>query len=175
MMKMLHATVSHDMMAPILNIKFFAEKMLKSGEQHNVEDLRKFYQLIVNSSKLVYCRMKDLLDQNLIEHNIFVPVDSEFLPHQAVLQITNMFESSMRDQDVKIVTTSNFTKDQTLIGDVNRIQQVLVNLVSNACKFVPKKADGVIEVDFNINDASGAVTLLEISVTDNGPGISAED
>lgn len=75
-MKMLHATVSHDMMAPILNIQFFADKMLKSGEQRNIEELRRFYQLIVNSSKLVYCRMKDLLDQNLIEHNIFVPVDS---------------------------------------------------------------------------------------------------
>lgn len=66
-------------------------------------------------------------------------------------------------------------KDQTLIGDVNRIQQVLLNLVSNASKFVPKKAGGIIEVDFKLNSTTDAITFLEISVTDNGPGISTED
>ena len=36
MMKTLHTTVSHDMMTPIINIKFFASQMLQAGLERNI-------------------------------------------------------------------------------------------------------------------------------------------
>lgn len=80
-MKMLHAAVSHDMMSPIKNIKYFADRMLQVGLQNRSDEVRKYHQLIDESAKIVSCRMKDLLDQNLIEHNVFVPSESIFSPH----------------------------------------------------------------------------------------------
>ena len=83
--------------------------------------------------------MKDLLDQNLIEHNIFVPNNVEFSPFEAIDQIKNILESTMRDDDVKIYSRSTLRKSLELVGDVDRIQQVLLNLSTNARKYVSKK------------------------------------
>ena len=62
---------------------------------------------------------------------------------------------------------------KTLLGDVNRIQQVLLNLLSNARKFVPK-TDGIIKIESLLTKKDDA-DYLEISVFDNGPGISSDD
>lgn len=82
--------------------------------------------------------MKDLLDQNLIEHNIFLPVESSFSPFLAIEQIKNILENSLSESGVQVVSNSTIHEDQIILGDVDRIQQVLLNLVSNAQKFVPK-------------------------------------
>jgi signal transduction histidine kinase len=56
---------------------------------------------------------------------------------------------------------------------VDRIQQVLLNLLSNSRKFVPKQL-GMILIDVDLPEWDGK-TFLRVSVKDNGPGISAED
>ena len=43
MMKMLHATVSHDMISPIQNIKFFAEEMHTACLEHKLSDVEKYH------------------------------------------------------------------------------------------------------------------------------------
>jgi K+-sensing histidine kinase KdpD len=73
MMKMLHTYVSHDVMHPIYNILFFIDRMLASGINADIDEMRWFHQLATGSAKQVSSRVKDLLDQTLIEHNNFVP------------------------------------------------------------------------------------------------------
>ena len=51
----------------------------------------------------------------------------------------------MQSFDVKFISESAFNEDTILIGDADRVQQVLLNLLSNARKFVPK-SNGVIEI-----------------------------
>ena len=80
MMKMLHATVSHDMMSPIAAIRFFADQLVNAKENGDELIVKKYHKLITDSLKLVQCRMKDLLDKNLIENNCFVPQEVEFVP-----------------------------------------------------------------------------------------------
>jgi two-component system, NarL family, sensor histidine kinase BarA len=60
-----------------------------------------------------------------------------------------------------------------MLGDADRIQQVLQNLLSNAIKFVPK-GNGLIKVKAEIISSEETPFLL-ISVHDNGPGISEAD
>jgi K+-sensing histidine kinase KdpD len=84
LMKTLQATLTHDMMTPIINIKFFASEMLKAGLKCDMQQLQKFHSLVLHSGKLIQGRVKDLLDQNLIEHNSFTPVQMRFDPVQAI-------------------------------------------------------------------------------------------
>lgn len=60
-----------------------------------------------------------------------------------------------------------------VIGDCDRVQQVLINVLSNARKFVPKDI-GLIKIKASIIPTDEK-HFLEISVSDNGPGISASD
>ena len=95
---------------------------------------------ITDCAKFVFCRMKDLLDQNLIEHNIFEPVQALFSPIQAITQIKNIIQNSMRYfSDVNVTLSFDIDPDKMLIGDADRLQQVLMNVLSNARKFVPQK------------------------------------
>ena len=62
---------------------------------------------ITDCAKFVFCRMKDLLDQNLIEHNIFEPIQALFSPIQAITQIKNIIQNSMRYYSNVFVTMSS--------------------------------------------------------------------
>lgn len=99
---MLHTTVSHDMMNPIQNIKFFADRMLEQGQQRNMQDMVKFHKLINDCATIVSSRMSDLLDQGLIEHGSFAPHEVEFSPQKAVSQITGILENYLKNFNVQI-------------------------------------------------------------------------
>lgn len=59
--------------------------------------------------------------------------------------------------------------DQVLVcGDQDRLKQVLVNLIGNAIKYTPEGGEVIVEL-------SKEEQMASISVTDNGPGIPAED
>jgi CheY-like chemotaxis protein/two-component sensor histidine kinase len=87
----------------------------------------------------------------------------------------------------KVVTVINFRVEEKhqrftvnvdskiphfIIGDDQRLTQVIVNLLSNAVKFTPE--GGEIHLDISIASESDGVYELCISVTDNGIGMSAE-
>jgi CheY-like chemotaxis protein len=117
--------------------------------------------------------MKDLLDHNLIEHNNFLPREFEFSPKAAISSIVDILASQIRNRDVKVARHFDPSLCDVAIGDVDRIQQVLMNIVFNACKFVPVqngKIDVYASLDHDLDDS-----YLKIKVTDNGPGISAAD
>lgn len=170
MMKFLHTTVSHDMMTPISNITFFATQMLKAGKMRNIAELEKNYEFIEESIKLVSCRMKDLLDQGLIDHGSFVPNEVEFTPREAVSQMAKILRKTARG--VKVTEGYCKLSNNTCIGDVARIQQVLLNLTSNARKFVPK-IGGKIQITTELTEMEGR-HFIQIVVMDNGQGISLE-
>ena len=62
----------------------------------------------------------------------------------------------------------NFNENFKLKTDIKRLQQVLLNLVSNSIKFTPKAGSIVILIE-KLEDRPSE--MLRISVTDNGLGI----
>lgn len=117
--------------------------------------------------------MSDLLDLGLLEHGNFSAHEIEFSPRKAVSQIAGVLVNYLKNFDVQVELEYDQQLASTLIGDVDRVQQVLMNLISNARKFVPK-VDGIIKIQTS-TQGQGDDSLLKISVLDNGPGISAQD
>jgi len=117
--------------------------------------------------------MKDLLDHNLIENNNFLPREFEFSPKAAISSIVDILASQSRNRDVKVDRHFDASLCEMAIGDVDRIQQVLMNIVFNACKFVPPQ-NGKIDVKASLDQDQDA-SYLTVKVTDNGPGIIAAD
>lgn len=64
-------------------------------------------------------------------------------------------------------------EDQILVGDSDRISQVLINLLTNARKYVPVD-NGRITIESELK-GSDESQILQISVSDNGPGIATND
>jgi signal transduction histidine kinase len=67
---------------------------------------------------------------------------------------------------------THFNTNKAIVkGDINRLQQVIVNLLNNAVKFTPNL--GRVEVSLSIN-SQAAIPYAQIQVSDTGKGISAE-
>ena len=152
MMKMLSATVSHDMMSPIQNIKFFSEQMFEACLDRDIGQVEHFLRMLSETGNMLKSRVKDLLDQNLIDHNKFVPVEAIFSAQTTVEPFKNILENQLKFHDVKIVCQyEERSLENNLIGDVDRIQQVLLNLTSNAAKYVPRRG-GEIRISAEVLD-----------------------
>ena len=125
MLKMLHTYVSHDVMQPIQNNLFFMDRMLACGLGGEFDEMRRFHSLGTWSAKQVSSRVKDLLDQTLIEQNAFVPLNVEFSPHALVDQIKSQLEGTLHGCDVVVAKRISEDMPELLRGDVDRINQVL--------------------------------------------------
>jgi signal transduction histidine kinase len=171
MLKFLQTTVSHDMMAPISNIVLFAEQLYSQGINGELSFMQKYRQLIMESAQLLSCRMRDLLDSNLIEHGIFKPKAVEFSPRNAINQMVTIFETQMHELDVFFHVVHCPSLPHYFLGDIDRIQQVMFNLLEHTRKSV-SKSYGIIKIETSY--IIGPEEYLQVSVGNNGPPISEE-
>jgi signal transduction histidine kinase len=116
--------------------------------------------------------INDILDMSKIEANRLElsPVDFNFERMlQNVMSVVN-FKIEERGQVFRVNTDPRIPAN--LIGDDQRLAQVITNLLSNATKFTPE--GGAIELDTQCLSEEDGVVTLRIRVTDSGIGISAE-
>jgi CheY-like chemotaxis protein len=82
----------------------------------------------------------------------------------------NNFRIDEKRQNLKVQIDQAIPR--TIIGDDQRLTQVITNLVSNAVKFTPEGGD--IRIDARLVGEENGLCTLQISVTDTGIGISGE-
>lgn len=96
-------------------------------------------------------------------------------PSMALDQALMLCRERIEQEDIQ-VTVINPVPDATVFGDSPRLEQVFVNLVSNACDALAANQtqhskDLVVEVEYQTDSAQPS---LKICVSDNGPGIEHE-
>jgi len=116
--------------------------------------------------------INDVLDMAKIEANKLelVPVEYNFdRMLQKVISVVN-FRVDEKKQDLSVSVDNNLPR--FVIGDDQRLAQVITNLMSNAVKFTPD--GGHIHLNASLIGESDGVCELRIEVTDNGIGISEQ-
>ena len=80
---------------------------------------------------------QDLLDQRVLDYGNFVPLYEYGSVVEAIMEIINIMRYSISHRDLRIEfdQSTAATLIPCLKFDRRRLQQVLMNLVSNACKF----------------------------------------
>ncbi|MCL2814954.1 MAG: ATP-binding protein [Oscillospiraceae bacterium] len=127
---------------------------------------------IENASKHLLAIINDILDVSKIESGKFelAPVEFDFEQMlQGVINVVN-FRVEERQQKLSVYVDPNIP--QPLIGDEQRLAQVITNLLGNAVKFTPNK--GSIDIGAYFLEEENGVCTIKISVTDTGIGISPE-
>jgi signal transduction histidine kinase len=107
----------------------------------------------------------------MIANGSFIPREVEFAPRHTIRQMLDIFETLLTTQDVKIEEFYDPLLPSYFLGDVERIQQVLLNLLSNARKFVSRK-NGIIRIETSLFDIGEK--YLKICIANNGPCIEPE-
>jgi len=158
------ATASHELRTPLTAILGWA-RMLRSGQLGASDYARGLASIERNASAQVQL-IEDILDgSRIITGNLQLeirPLDLTALVHAAV-------DAVRLEADAKGITLQLELDPAAarVVGDPDRLQQVIWNLASNAVKFTPK--GGRIDVRL-----ARVGTSIELSVSDSGQGISAE-
>jgi signal transduction histidine kinase/CheY-like chemotaxis protein len=130
---------------------------------------------IQDASKHLLGVINDILDMSKIEANKFELSFTEFHFEKMLQNVVNVmsFRVDEKKQKFKVYYDSNIP--YTLIGDDQRITQVITNLLGNAIKFTPE--EGVISLQarlLNVSREEEDRYTVQVSVSDTGIGISEE-
>ena len=160
----LMANVSHDLRTPLTMIKMYAEKIQDiSGEDK--EKREKDLKVIVDETDRLTLLVNDILELSKIENARF---DFEIKAFDICKTVTNVLER------FSIMVNAGYSFDLEaphqvyVLGDENRVEQVLYNLLSNAINYtgVDKKIKIVITKKFD---------CAKIEIIDTGDGIPKEE
>lgn len=158
------ATVSHELRTP-LNAILGWSALLKTGTLKE-ETARNAVEIIERNAKSQAEIIEDILDVSRI---ITGKLRLDTRPLELEPIILSAIDALRPAAEAKAITlTTSLAPDVGFVlGDPERLQQIVWNLTSNALKFTP--SDGRIEIRLEQVDS-----LVEITVSDNGIGISRE-
>jgi two-component system phosphate regulon sensor histidine kinase PhoR len=169
------ANVSHELRTPLTSIKGYIEALL-DGAKDDPETSTKFLDIILKQSDRLNLILEDLLQLSRIESGQIL-FKREPLHIQRVIERTLAMIKPLADK--KGHRLVSFMEDDlpAVLGDEDRLMQVLSNLLDNAVKYTP--ANGTITVAARRVSDDGqrpeVATAVELSVTDTGIGIPERD
>ncbi|MDP3192787.1 sensor histidine kinase [Rhodoferax sp.] len=160
------SSVTHELRTPLTSIRALAE-LMRDDPGMGEAQRSQFIAIIVSETERLSRLVNQVLDMAKIEsghaewHN--AEVDLGALVQQAVVTTSELFRERQAQVNVSLPELPLL-----LLADPDRLTQVLLNLLSNAAKFVPVPG-GRVDVSLSGDDAGATVM-----VRDNGPGVSAE-
>ena len=161
------ANVSHELRTPLTNVKSYAETILSAGEDLPGELRENFLGVIVSEADRMTRIVKDLLTLSKFDYGKMEMNISRFSFAEAV---RNVHKAAALNAQGHGHTFNLECPDEPLPvdGDQERIEQVIMNIVSNAIKYTAD--NGVI-----IMTAGVSGKYVYVKVSDNGVGIPEKD
>jgi len=116
--------------------------------------------------------INDILDMSKIEANMMQLSPASFDFEEMIREAVNDVKLQMSEKRQNFSIFLDGTIPATLIGDSQRLVQVVTNLLSNAAKFTPK--GGSIRLAAYLEEAKDGTHVVRVEVSDTGIGISEE-
>ncbi|MEQ8381007.1 MAG: response regulator [Coleofasciculus sp. A1-SPW-01] len=129
-----------------------------------------FVDIIRNSSDALLTIINDILDFSKIESGKLNLEEQPFDLRACIEESLELLSSKARDKGIELAYLMDSQIPESIVGDVTRLRQILVNLVSNAVKFT-ETGDVVISVTPTA-EISEEQIRLQFAVRDTGIGIS---
>ena len=163
------ANMSHEMRTP-MNAIIGMTTIAKTS--HDLEKKEYCLGKIENASTHLLGVINDILDMSKIEANKFELSPAEFTFEKSLQKVVNVINFRVEEKKQNFQVHIDREIPPILIGDDQRLAQVVTNLLSNAVKFTPE--GGFIRLDAVLEKKEGERCTVRISVTDSGIGVSAE-
>ncbi len=163
-------TISHDIRAPLSSIIGYIDLLLR---RHPDERQQYYLDNMSGSASHILSLVNDLLDFHRLESGKMEIQRVAFSVSALFNEIFTSFRPIAESKDLTFVLNLKEEGTEKLyIGDPIRIRQIVGNLLSNALKFT---REGRVVMVVSINALADNSALLNVLVSDSGPGIPPEE
>lgn len=163
------ADISHEIRTPLGAMLGFAEFLKK--EDITPEDRRHYIDIILKNGKSLNHIINDVLDLSKIEAGRIDIEMCDFKLNDIISEVVELFHVQCMEKNIQI----NFTKNSEIAmvtSDINRLRQVLSNLISNAVKFTYQ---GSINIKVELFGETSEANIYRIIIQDSGIGLNEEE
>lgn len=162
------ANISHEIRTPINGIAGIAGLLSKN---QNPEEHENYLSAIRHSAENLKVIINDILDLSAIESGKLKFEKISFNLTDLLPSLISTFTYQAREKNISLHYSVEQSLNRFLVGDPVRLNQILINLISNAVKFTHT---GSIHVNCKIEREQKNICWVRISVTDTGVGIPSE-
>ncbi len=159
--------MSHEVKAPLAAVQEYSRLIVDCIPGEQKKYLERFAYIIEQNVRALNRLVSDVLDMSSFEFGTMTVSKSvESIDNICLVAIDSVFNNGKAtSDDVKVVYNSRKQPDATVVTDMVRVTQVLMNLLNNADKFTEK---GTISLEYEVDDANNQVRFI---VSDTGIGI----
>ncbi len=163
------ANVSHEIRTPMNAVIGMAEMALR---EELPAEARNYVSQIISSGKTLLTIINDVLDFSKIEAGKMSVEEEEYEIMSMINDVANIINTRIGDKDLELILDIDPDLPRIIVGDINRLKQVIINLANNAVKFTK---EGQVMLKISFQRKSKEEILLAVSVKDTGIGIKRED
>lgn len=160
------ANMSHEIRTPLNAVLGMAHLL---GTTPLGTDQKNYLNMINVSGRSLLGILNDILDFSKIEAGRMEIVRNEFFLNDIVDALAAIMSVNVAEKELELLIDIQPDVPRHLIGDTQRLQQVLINLTGNAIKFT---LQGEVGVSIQLMQWQGETALLRFTVSDTGVGIS---
>ncbi|MFA5806054.1 MAG: PAS domain-containing sensor histidine kinase [Melioribacteraceae bacterium] len=158
--------IAHDLRSPFSSLLSFSEFLIEDIEELSKEDIKSFSEKIHESAKNVFTLLENLLQWSRVQSGKIPYQPSNFNISFKINQVISLLTNNATNKKIQIV--NDVPSHAIVFADEDMVFSVIQNLLSNAIKFTNE--GGTIVFRSLIK-----VSLIDISISDNGVGIKEED
>lgn len=170
------ANMSHEIRTPINTIMGMNEMVLREDAsgvpQPYFLSMMNYAYDIRNASESLLGLINDLLDMSKIESGKMHLVEQEYEVGEMLRSIVSMIRVRSTEKQLSFDVVVDEVMPRQLYGDMGKIKQVVLNLLTNAVKYTDI---GGFVLSVSMEAREGDIASLRFSVKDTGMGVKAED
>lgn len=159
--------MSHEIRTPLNAVSGFAQLLALPAEFFSDEERAEFGKHIQNNTNLLTMLIDDILSISDVESGNYNMVIDTYKINEVVDTAITTVKLRVKE-GIELRFNSEVDKDYTIQTDARRVQQVLVNFLTNAIKHTEA---GHIQVDVSLKEVPGNISFI---VSDTGTGVPKE-
>lgn len=163
------ANISHELRTPLQTLRGLIEP-LSDGMVKKEEDRQRYYNIILNETLRLSRLIDDMLELSKLQSGTLAFKTFPFDLNQLLMDLETKFMPVMSEAEIDFKVIFHTGKLPTVMGNPDRVEQILIILLDNAKKYTPAGHSIRVNAEYDEN-----VDKVLISVADTGQGIHEYD